>query len=111
MTVQIPPSAATLRAFNTFQKAIGKETLKADAKSKACRKAIADTVDAWLETLPAADRARFFAQIEALATAPNARKITTHPMRDDEVTGMVEKIKAKDEAEKGSKDNEAAHAQ
>lgn len=95
MSFKFTPSASSIRALETYQRSVGNDAVRIRDQANARRKAIAATIDTWLEMQPEVDRARFFAQIEALATTANARKIATHPLRGDEVTAMVERLKAK----------------
>ncbi|MCV2866971.1 hypothetical protein, partial [Defluviimonas sp. WL0075] len=83
MSFKFTPSASSIRALETYQRFVGNDAVRIRDQANARRKAITATIDTWLEMQPEADRARFFAQIEALATNPNARKIATHPLRGD----------------------------
>ncbi len=61
-----------------------------EAKAAARRQAIAETLDAWLDDMPEAQRVALFQGLEAKAKAKNRRLIKAHPMRPercDERTG------------------------
>ena len=83
-------TTATDRAFNAFARAVSKETTKANEMEMERRKAFGATMNAWIETLDEDQRAGFFRSIEAVATAANARKIATHPLRPEELDDEVE---------------------
>lgn len=98
-------SASTNRAFNTFARAVGKETTKANRLQLERRKAFTATIDVWLEELDDEAREAFFLSIEAVATVANARRIATHPLRPEwlgEEDGMEDDTPA-DVAEKNRK--------
>ncbi|MEJ2018979.1 MAG: hypothetical protein P8X51_12010 [Maritimibacter sp.] len=74
---------ATNRALSTFLRTVGRETTKANKLEFERRKAFGETINAWIESLDEDARAGFFASIEAIATASNAKKIASHPLRPD----------------------------
>jgi hypothetical protein len=76
------------KARNNYEALAGKLARDAEAKAAARRKAIGDTIELWFEGRTEEQRAAFFAEIEAAASARNRKIIATHPMRP-EMTAMV----------------------
>jgi hypothetical protein len=71
------------KAMGKVQELAGKRALQHDAEVQARRRAIAASIDAWLDGLDEPARRRFFAAIESHASARNRKVIQGHPLRPE----------------------------
>ena len=91
---------ATDRVFNRFNEAVEKDLKKVVVTDLAREKAFGQTVKAWLSALPHEELVQAFVQFEQAASASNAKKIATHPMRPAAVDALLEREQAKRPAAK-----------
>ncbi|TLP61352.1 hypothetical protein FEE96_13985 [Parasedimentitalea maritima] len=91
---------ATDRAFNRFKEAVEKDQKKVVVTDLAREKAFGQTVKAWLSALPHEELVQAFVQFELPASASNAKKIATHPMRPAAVDALLEREQAEHPAAK-----------
>lgn len=96
---RVAASATSLRLFESFSASLGNDALKGDKLVRERRMAIAELIDAWLETQDEAARTAFFGSIELAATAPKRKRITTHPLRPAAVEAIVTRALAERENE------------
>lgn len=89
-------SDATARALATFQRAVGRDVRKADNEDRLIAKAIADTMPELIAAMDEDPLAALFFALERVATAPNRRRITKHPLRSDIVDEMHEEADEED---------------
>ncbi|WP_101341901.1 hypothetical protein [Cereibacter azotoformans] len=88
--LNIVSSNATNRAFNVLVNSASSDALKAEKADRERRAAIAAMLDVWLEKQPETVRTDFFATLETAATASARRKIASHALRPEGVSGVVE---------------------
>ena len=81
--------ATSERIYRSLLKSVGKKQTKYDNRLATCRRAITQTLDAWLAGQTEAERAAFFASLEAVATKSNARHIALHPLRPADVVAKT----------------------
>lgn len=92
-------SNATDRAYNSFLRAVGRETTKANKADLERAKAFGETMPRVLESLDEDQLAGLFFLLERSATVSNRRKIATHPRRPESVDEMLAEAAAEgDEA-------------
>jgi len=102
-----PASPTTGRLFTQFQKSVGKDALKSEKMARECRAAIAEVIEAFLDTCEPEQVANFFVTVELASSAAKRKKIETHPMRPGTVTGRVTAELAKREALRVQEEREA----
>jgi hypothetical protein len=96
---------ATDRAFNRFKEAVEKDQKKVVVTDLAREKAFGQTVKAWLSALPHEELVQAFVQFELAASASNAKKIATHPMRPAAVDALLEREKTERPSAKRKQQN------
>lgn len=92
--------SAADRAYNRFKLAVEKDQKVVIVTDLAREKAFGQTVNAWLSALVEEELTQAFAQFEMAASASNARKIATHPMRPETVDALLERKRSEREAAK-----------
>ena len=102
---EAPDTAATARAMATLRRSLNKQVKKADNEERMRDKAIGDTMPDFIAAMDEEVLAPFFFSLERLATAPNRRRIASHPLRPvivDEMHAEADEEEAA-EAEKAAK--------
>lgn len=94
MTFTVPSldmmkNEATSKAFDTFLRAAGKQTVKLTKAEVERQKAFGATMTDFLKSLDEEARVGFFLAFEAVASGPNRRKIATHPLRPNELIDNI----------------------
>lgn len=106
-----PKRTATERAFNSFVKAVGRDTKAKDRAEAARRKAIGDTFTAMAENEEDQDLLRrVFIGFEVNASKANRKHIASHPLRPAGVDAPVEKRLAEIAAAKAEAERKAREA-
>ena len=85
---EAPDTAATARAMATLRRSLNKQVKKADNEERLRDKAIGDTMPDFIAAMDEEVLAPFFFSLERLATAPNRRRIASHPLRPEIVDEM-----------------------
>lgn len=98
-TPQSLQTAAAARAFDSFTRAIGRETTKINKADLERRKAMAAALPCLIETLDEEALTALFFGLEDCATASDRKKIATHPLRPEAVDDLHAEAAAEREAE------------
>lgn len=85
------------RALARFVQTIEKEQKKSVVTDLARQKALGQAANAWIATLSEDERLKAFLQFEEAASAANAKKIATHPLRPIGVDAAQERARVKAE--------------
>lgn len=93
--MSIDTQSAKERAYERFVGLVEKDARKAFVTEAERNRAIATTFGNWLESLAEAERTGIFAGLEAVATASNARKIATHPLRPGSTDARLAELATK----------------
>ncbi len=93
--MSIDTQSAKERAYERFVGLVEKDARKAFVTETERTRAIAATFGRWLENLPETTRADIFAGLEAAASAPDARKIATHPLRPGSTDARLAELATK----------------
>lgn len=93
---------AAQRAFNSFTRTIGRETTKANKRDLERRKAMANALPVFIDSLEKEQQedvlAMLFYGLEVNATASDRRKIATHPLRPEAADDLHAQASAVQEA-------------
>ncbi|APX89642.1 hypothetical protein BV394_07880 [Brevirhabdus pacifica] len=103
---ETPDTAATARAMATLRRSLNKQVKKADNEERLRDKAIGDTMPDFIAAMDEEVLAPFFFSLERLATAPNRRRIASHPLRPE----IVDEMHAEADEEEAAEAEEAAKA-
>ncbi len=93
--MSIDTQSAKERAYERFVGLVEKDARKAFVTEAERTRTIAATFGNWLESLAEVARADIFAGLEAAASASNARKIATHPLRPGSTDVRLAELAAK----------------
>jgi hypothetical protein len=109
-----PALSASERVVLQLTQVVGKQTTKDLQTAEACRAAIADCIDAYIEELDEQELRRFFVILECAASAKQQKAIGTRPDRPSAVQAVVaaaRECRAEDKAAEKAKKKADKEAQ